>query len=301
MLNFSYSFNRAKRRSRDANESSYPHSPKNVFHRRSDSIDHGYFPKNAEYQRRSEGSDTLNSDFREDSTYSYPGSPTGFKRCSNTANTSIVSQPVIDLNNVLKETSKFKRSLSYPLQNTQNRRNTGEYSLNGYPIGGNIPTYSSNLRNNEYAYILSGDDTDLVINQDGYPPHESNAISQNDHEYYEKSKENEDDQVDYDIDEVLFTGQLTHGKDAATRPRTTTKIRILPKASEELLSRLQLKNAGIAEVAYKSKNGKEDDEDEDEEEEKSDTDVKDRDRDIKNGRKKKTFISKTISRLNPGL
>lgn len=302
MLNFSYSFNRAKRHSKDANETSYPHSPKSIFHRRSDSIDHGYFPKNAVYQRRSEGSDTLNSDFRENSTYSYTDSPTGFKRYNNTANTSIVSQPVIDLNNVLKETSKFKRSLSYPSQNTQNRRNAGEYSLNGYPIAECIPNYSSKSKANEYAYILFGDDLDLAMTQGVPQTYESNAMSRINQEHHnEKDKENEIDPEDYDIDEVLFAGQLTDKKVTDLKPRTATKIRILPEASEELLSRLQLINAGIVDVPYKSKNEDEND-NEDEDEDRSDNDIKgDRDRHIKNGQKKKTFISKTISRLNPGL
>ncbi|CUM49511.1 unnamed protein product [Debaryomyces tyrocola] len=304
MLNFSYSFNRAKRRSNDPNDSSYPYSPKNLFHKRLDSLDHGYFPKNAEFQRKSEGSDTLNSDSREGSSYSVPASPIDLSRSSKTANTSIDSQPVIDLDDVKKETSKFKRSLSYPSQNTYSGSNAGEYSISGYSKGDYIPNYSSQARNNsEYAYILSGDDQILTVNKAGISAHDVKVKSRKQLELPdEPNKEKHVDPGDLDIDEILFAGQITFEKNGSIKPRTATKIRFLPEASEELLSRLQLKNAGIVDVSDKNK--KEDDEEEDDEEEDDEETVFDgkeiKDRRIKNGGKKKTFISKTISKLSSG-
>lgn len=305
MLNFSYSFNRAKRRSNDINDNSHPYSPKNIFHRRSDSIDHGYFPKNAEFQRKSEGSDTLNSDFREGFSYSAPDSPTGLNRSNNSANTSIDSQPVIDLNDVQKETSKFKRSLSYPSQNAYNGRNAGEYYIRGYSMGDHIPHYSSQARNSEYAYTLSGGDQISVMNKAGIPVHDLNVKSKERDLLHEPDKAKHFDPGDLDIDEILFAGQLAFEKDGSIKQRSATKIRFLPETSEELLSRLQLKNAGI--VDDSGRNKKEEDEEEEEEEDDEDEDkyknVFDskeiRDRRIKDGRRKKTFISKTISKLSP--
>ncbi|CAG86348.1 DEHA2C13640p [Debaryomyces hansenii CBS767] len=307
MLNFSYSFNRAKRRSNDINDSSHPYSPKNIFHRRSDSIDDGYFPKNAEFQRKSEGSDTLNSDFREGSSYSAPDSPTGLNRYNNSANTSIDSQPVIDLNDVQKETSKFKRSLSYPSQSVYNGRNAGEYYIRGYSTGDHIPNYSSQARNSEYAYVLSGRDQISVMNKAGIPVHDLNVKSKKQQDLlHEPDKAKHLEPGDLDIDEILFAGQLAFEKDGSIKQRSATKIRFLPEASEELLSRLQLKNAGIIDVSGRNKKEEEDEEEEDDDDENEDNynnvfDSKQiRDRRIKDGRKKMTFISKTISKLSPG-
>lgn len=304
MLNFSYSFNRAKRRSNDINDNSHPYSPKNIFHRRSDSIDHGYFPKNAEFQRKSEGSDTLNSDFREGFSYSAPDSPTGLNRSNNSANTSIDSQPVIDLNDVQKETSKFKRSLSYPSQNAYNGRNAGEYYIRGYSMGDHIPHYSSQARNSEYAYTLSGGDQISVMNKAGIPVHDLNVKSKERDLLHEPDKAKHFDPGDLDIDEILFAGQLAFEKDGSIKQRSATKIRFLPETSEELLSRLQLKNAGI--VDDSGRNKKEEDEEEEEEDDEDEDKYKNvfdskeiRDRRIKDGRRKKTFISKTISKLSP--
>lgn len=302
MLNFSYSFNRAKRRSNDINDSSHPYSPKNLFHKRSDSIDHGYFPKNAEFQRKSEGSDTLNSDFREGSSYSAPYSPSDFNRSSNTANTSIYSQPVIDLNDVQKETSRFKRSLSYPSRNTYNRRNAGEYSISGYYMGDHAPNNNSQARNSEYAYI-SGDHQTSTIDKASMPVHDVNDMSKKQQALLdEPDKAKHIDPGDLDIDQILFAGQSAFEKDGSIKPRTATKFRFLPETSEESLTRLQLKNAGIVDVLDKNKKEK-DEEENDEDEDKCENAFGSKevqDRRIKNGRKKKTFISKTISKLSPG-
>lgn len=309
MINFSYSFNRAKRRSNDIKDSSHPYSPKNIFHKRSDSIDHGYFPKDAEFQRNYEGSDTLNSDFREGSSYSAPNSPLDLNRSSNTANTSIDSQPVIDLNDVQKETSKFKRSLSCPSQSTYNGRNAGEYSIRGYPIGDYIP--NPKARNSEYAYILSGGDQIVAMNRAGIPLCDVHVNSKKQRELLdEPDKAKHVDPGDLDIDEILFAGQPAFEKDGSIKPRTATKISFLPETSEKLLSRLQLRNAGNVDVSDKNTKEEEEDDDDDEDDDDEDEEEEDKcknvfhskeiqDRSIKDG-KKKTFISKTMSKLSPG-
>ena len=313
MLNFSYSFNRAKRRSNDISDNSNLHSPKNISHKRTESIDDEYFPKNAEFPRKSEGSDTLNSDFCEGSSYSALNSPTDLKRYSTTANTSIDSQPVIDLDDVQKETSKFKRSLSYPSQNTYNRRNPGEYSIRGYSTEDHIPNYSSRSRNSEYSYALSGSDQILVTNKAGIPVHDINFRTKKPLELFdEQDKTKYVDPGDLDIDEILFAGQLAFEKDRHIKPRITPKTRFLPKASEELLSRLQLKNACIDVFDKKKKEEEEEEEEEegDDEEEEKEEEEEDKcknvfdskeiqDRCIKDGRKKKTFLSRTITKLSP--
>lgn len=291
MLNFSYTFNREKRRSHDLKDNSRLHSGKYIFHQRFDPFERGYFCTNTEYFRNSEGSDTIKSDFRENSSSSAPDSPTYFNRSTNSANTSIVSQPVIDLNNVEKEVSKFKRSLSCPSQNTCNRGNAGELSLER-----DIHNYEPHHRKREYSFIHSGDFQDFSKTRYDLSAHDVIAMADKQKEKFDKSNNDKEDRSDLNIDEILISGQLAYDDEAGIKPRSGANIRILPEASEELLYRFQIRDASLVDVIQNK-------EDEEYEVKESDDELnikKIRDRQLKKDRKKKTLISKTISKLRSG-
>lgn len=122
MPNFNYSFNRAKARSlaSDSQGSDLQVPPeRRISHTRKDSVSGDYF-SSLEHHRGSTG-ELLRSSRSIGNSLSQPCSPTSCKapngpNTPTTTNTSVFSQPVIDLNDVTKETSRFHRKLSFSSQ-----------------------------------------------------------------------------------------------------------------------------------------------------------------------------------------
>lgn len=298
MLNFSYSFNKAKRNSYDKVEHSHLHPSKSIFRKRSDSIERGYFPTGTEY-RDSVGGGSIVTDFRTNSSCSAPDSPISANRSSNTANTSVVSHPIIDLNEVQKKTSRFKRSLSYPSQSAQNRSNSRDMSkYKDMPFDYQFHRYT------DYPYFPWENHEDL----DNFHMYTTRNVSAEKKDKTSSSKNETNDEASditivmndkgLKLDEVLFANESGYSENLGVKPRSAGReTRLFPDTSENLLSRLQLKNAGIIEVVN---DDDEDDDENKEEKERNDKKSEEINRRQKNGRKKKTFISRTISRLNPG-
>lgn len=246
MLNFSYTFNRNKRNSQNSQLSSLRDASrglrqKSASNEQNDGRDSWSF-------RTSAGHIGSESDNRTASSSSGPESPTSVGKLSNTANTSIISHPVIDLNEVQNQTSKFKRSLSYPPQGSQNRN-----YYDGVNRADHLPyDYSTTIEHEFYNPTENNKHIDKLHSY-SFQEKGGNGLNSSRNVVLDTKPDMEKEKR-LNLDEVLLRTDQNQNS-LINRPRYTgPEFQYLPEASEDLLSRLQLKNSGVFDISSDSDN-----------------------------------------------